>query len=109
LPTKNDPNTHRLIGNLVRKGNKLVLDCEVDAGDSSDGSSTDAPVAEGGEGGDKDENKSKSKSDAGEGRGLDKEDKIVHNDLDEYGERLMDEEGGEEDVEVGADKVCYHI
>jgi hypothetical protein len=83
----------------MRDGEEPSLSHEVDFKDNSSSSSVDVPVIREGE----------DESD-GDSVALDQEGEVEFEDPDEYGERLVDKEGTEEEVEeAGAKKVSYYI
>jgi hypothetical protein len=88
-------NTNHLIDDLTEAEGEFSPDCGVDPEVSSDGSSADAPIVE-----DKDESDEEVLDEEREEQG-------EYEDLEEYGERLVDEDEREEVGELaGTDKVC---
>jgi hypothetical protein len=99
-------NTNHLSAGLACESNKSPVDCGVDFEDSTDSSSVDAPVIRVG-GGESDEGEDLALDNEGEKNPYDNLEE--YEDPEEYGERLVDEEGQEEEVGEGrVDKVsCY--
>lgn len=89
-PARTNPRLRgRLVGSLVREGENPGLSHEVDFKDRSDSSSIDASVVDEGE-------------DDRDSVASDQEGETEFGDPDEYGERLVDLEVAEEEVDAAA-------